>query len=238
MITRMKSRYGVDVEIGTPKIAYKETITANGDSQYRHKKQSGGAGQFAEVWMKVEPLPRGEGFQFVDEVVGGAIPRQFIGSCEKGVLGALKEGFLAGYPVVDVRVIVYDGKTHPVDSKDIAFQIAAAHAFKESCEKAKPALLEPIMNVEFTIPEESMGDVTGSLSSRRGRVLGMDSESGSQIVKAQIPLEEMYKYANELKSLTGGRATYTMTFSHYEVVPSNIVQKIIEQGPKKKKAEE
>jgi elongation factor G len=238
MITRMKDRYGVDVDIGTPKIAYKETITANGDSQYRHKKQSGGAGQFAEVWMRVEPLPRGEGFEFVDEVVGGAIPRQFVGSCEKGVKNTLEEGVLAGYPVVDVKVIVYDGKTHPVDSKDIAFQIAASHAFKESFEKAKPVLLEPIMNVELTIPEESMGDVTGSLSSRRGRVLGMDSEGGQQIVKAQIPLEEMYKYANELKSLTGGRATYTMTFSHYEVVPSNIAQKVIEQSPKAKKKEE
>ncbi|MGB3056767.1 MAG: elongation factor G [Candidatus Omnitrophota bacterium] len=238
MINRMKSRYGVDVEIGTPKIAYKETITAKGDSQYRHKKQSGGAGQFAEVWMRVEPLSRGEGFQFVDEVVGGAIPKQFVGSCEKGVMKALKDGFIAGYPVVDVKVIVYDGKTHPVDSKDIAFQIAASHAFKESCEKAKPALLEPIMNVELTIPEESMGDVTGSLSSRRGRVLGMDSEGGSQIVKAQIPLEEMYKYANELKSLTGGRATYTMTFSHHEIVPPNVAQKVIEQSPKAKKKEE
>ncbi|MGB3114513.1 MAG: elongation factor G, partial [Candidatus Omnitrophota bacterium] len=208
------------------------------DSQYRHKKQSGGAGQFAEVWMRVEPLSRGEGFQFVDEVVGGAIPKQFVGSCEKGVMKALKDGFIAGYPVVDVKVIVYDGKTHPVDSKDIAFQIAASHAFKESCEKAKPALLEPIMNVELTIPEESMGDVTGSLSSRRGRVLGMDSEGGSQIVKAQIPLEEMYKYANELKSLTGGRATYTMTFSHHEIVPPNVAQKVIEQSPKAKKKEE
>ncbi len=232
MIHRMKERYGVDVEIGVPKVAYMETITSKGDSQYRHKKQSGGAGQFAEVWMKVEPLPRGEGFQFVDEVVGGAIPKPFIGSCEKGVKSAMHEGFLAGFPVVDIRVIVYDGKTHPVDSKDIAFQIAAAHAFRESCEKAKPALLEPVMHVEFTVPEENMGDVTGSLSSRRGRVLGMDTEGGMQIVKAQIPLEEMYKYANELKSLTGGRATYTMTFSHYDPVPLNIAQKVIAENKK------
>jgi elongation factor G len=230
MISRMKNRYGVDVEIGTPKIAYKETITAGGDSQYRHKKQSGGAGQFAEVWMKVEPLERGEGFQFVDEVVGGAIPRQFIGSCEKGVMNAMKEGAVAGFPVIDVKVTVYDGKTHPVDSKDIAFQIAAAHAFREACGKAKPVILEPVMNAEFTIPEENMGDVTGSLSSRRGRVQGMDSEGGAQTVKAQIPLEEMYKYANELKSLTAGRATYTMSFSHYEAVPSNIAQKVISEN--------
>ncbi len=238
IIARMKNRYGVEVEVGTPKVAYMETITGNGDSKYRHKKQTGGAGQFAEVWMRVEPMPRGEGFQFVDEVVGGAIPRQFVGSCEKGVLNALKGGILAGYPVTDVRVIVYDGKTHPVDSKDIAFQVAAAHAFKESCEKAKPTILEPIMNVEFTIPEENMGDVTGSLSSRRGRVQGMDSEGGMQILKAQIPLEEMYKYSNELKALTAGRATYTMAFSHYEPVPSNIAQKVIAENKKVKHPEE
>ncbi|MFH1553008.1 MAG: elongation factor G [Candidatus Omnitrophota bacterium] len=238
MIARMKDRFGVDVEIGTPKVAYKETITAGGDSQYRHKKQSGGAGQFAEVWMRVEPLPRGEGFEFVDEVVGGAIPKQFVGSCEKGVKSALSEGTIAGYPVIDIRVIIYDGKTHPVDSKDIAFQIAAAHAFREACDKAKPALLEPIMNVEFTVPEENMGDIAGSLSSRRGRVQGMNPEGGMQVVKAQIPLEEMYKYANELKSLTGGRATYTMSFSHYEPVPSNVAQKVISQSKKGSKEEE
>lgn len=238
MVDRMKDRYGVEVEIGTPKVAYKETITAKGDSQYRHKKQSGGAGQFAEVWMRIEPLETGEGFEFVDEVVGGAIPKQLIGSCEKGVLKAMKEGIVAGYPVTDVRVIVYDGKTHPVDSKDIAFQIAAAQAFKESCQKAKPVLLEPIMNVELTIPEENMGDITGSLSSRRGRVQGMDPEGGMQIVRAQIPLEEMYKYANELKSLTQGRATYTMSFSHYDPVPANVSQKIVEQSAKHKHEEE
>lgn len=232
MISRMKERYGVEVDIGTPKVAYKETINAKGDSKYRHKKQSGGAGQFAEVWMRIEPLERGEGFEFVDEVVGGAIPKALVGSCEKGVKNAMAKGIIAGYPVTDVRVIVYDGKTHPVDSKDIAFQIAAAHAFKESFEKAKPCILEPIMNVELTVPEENMGDITGSLSSRRGRVQGMNPEGGMQVVRAQVPLEEMYKYANELKSLTAGRATYTMTFSHYEIVPSNITQKIIEEKKK------
>jgi len=237
MINRMKQRYGVEVDIGTPKVAYKETISAKGDAQYRHKKQSGGAGQFAEVWMRVEPLPRGEGFEFVDEVVGGAIPKQFVGSCEKGVVKAMEQGFIAGFPVVDVKVIVYDGKTHPVDSKDIAFQIAAAHAFKQSCEKAKPVLLEPIMHVELTVPEESMGDVTGSLSSRRGRVQGMNSEGGMQVVTAEIPLEEMYKYANELKSLTAGRATYTMSFAHYEPVPPNVAQKVIAENKKETKEE-
>lgn len=234
ILARMKSRYGLDVDIGTPKVAYKETICAEGDSKYRHKKQSGGAGQFAEVWMRVEPLNRGAGFEFVDEVVGGAIPRPFIGSCEKGVKSAMEEGTVAGFPVIDVRAVVYDGKTHPVDSKDIAFQIAAAHAFREACGKARPTLLEPIMNVELTVPEENMGDITGSLSSRRGRVQGVDSEGGMQIVKAQVPLEEMYKYANELKSLTAGRATYTMSFSHYEAVPANLAQKIVAENKKER----
>ncbi len=230
MINRMKQRYGVQVDIGTPKVAYKETITANAESQYRHKKQTGGAGQFAEVWMRVEPLPRGSGFEFVDDVVGGAIPKPFVVSCEKGVKAALASGALAGYPVVDVRAVVYDGKTHPVDSKDIAFQTAARHAFKESFLKAKPVLLEPIMNVDVIVPDEFMGDITGSLNSRRGRIMGMEPGDGVQMIRAQVPLEEMYKYVNELKSITGGRGTYSMTFSHHEVVPSNLAQAIAEKA--------
>ncbi|MFH1790597.1 MAG: elongation factor G [Candidatus Omnitrophota bacterium] len=237
MINRLRNRYGVQVDIGTPKVAYKETITGQGGSQYRHKKQSGGAGQFAEVWMRVEPLDRGAGFEFVDEVVGGAIPAQFVASCEKGVRAALDSGFLAGFPVVDVRVIVYDGKTHPVDSKDIAFQIAARHAFKESCLKAKPAILEPIMDVDIIVPEEYMGDITGSLNQRRGRVLGMEAGEGMQTIKAQVPLDEMYKYVNELKSITAGRGVYTMKYSHYEMVPSNIVQGIIANAKTAKEEE-
>ena len=237
MINRMKTRYGVQVELGTPKVAYKETIFGKGSAQYRHKKQSGGAGQFAEVWMRIEPLQRGEGFQFVDEVVGGAIPRQFIVSCEKGIRSALDSGILAGFPVVDVRAIVYDGKTHPVDSKDIAFQTAARHAFKESMLKAKPVILEPIMDVDVVVPEEVMGDITGSLNSRRGRIMGMEPGDGSGTVKAKVPLDEMYKYVNELKSITGGRGTYTMNFSHYEVVPSNLAQAIIEKAKLTKKEE-
>ncbi|MDO8535747.1 MAG: elongation factor G [Candidatus Omnitrophota bacterium] len=237
MINRMKMRYGVQVELGTPKVAYKETILGKGDAQYRHKKQTGGAGQFAEVWMRIEPLQRGEGFQFVDEVVGGAIPRQFVVSCEKGVRSALESGSLAGFPVVDVKAIIYDGKTHPVDSKDIAFQTAARHAFKESMLKAKPVILEPIMDVDVIVPDEVMGDITGSLNSRRGRIMGMEPGDGSQTVKAKMPLEEMYKYVNELKSITGGRGTYTMNFSHYEVVPSNLAQGIIEKAKLTKKEE-
>ncbi len=237
VIARLKERFGVQVDIGTPKVAYKETITSKGDSQYRHKKQTGGAGQFAEVWLRIEPLPRGTGFEFVDEVVGGAIPAQFIVSCEKGIKTAMESGVLAGYPVIDVKAVVYDGKTHPVDSKDIAFQIAARNAFKEACQKAKPVLLEPIMDVEFIIPDEYMGGVTGSLNSRRGRILGMEPGDGVQTLKAKVPLEEMYKYVNELKSITAGRGTYTMQFSHYEQVPSNIAQNIIQKS-KQAKAEE
>lgn len=237
MVSRMKMRYGVQVDIGTPKVAYKETILGKGDAQYRHKKQTGGAGQFAEVWMKIEPLERGKGFEFVNEVVGGAIPRPFIVSCEKGVKIALESGALAGFPVVDVRAIVYDGKTHPVDSKDIAFQTAARHAFKESMQKAKPVILEPIMDVDITVPDEFMGDIAGSLNSRRGRVMGMEPGDGAQTIKAKVPLEEMYKYVNELKSITGGRGTYTMTFSHYDAVPSNVAQAIIEKAKLTKKEE-
>jgi elongation factor G len=234
MIKRLRKRFGVQVDMGTPKVAYKETITQNGDSHYRHKKQSGGAGQFAEVWMRVEPLPRGVGFEFVDEVVGGAIPASFIVSCEKGIKMVIQEGALAGFPTVDVKAIVYDGKTHPVDSKDIAFQIAARHAFKEAVLKAKPVLLEPIMDADVAIPDEYMGDITGSLNSRRGRIMGMEPGVGMQVIKAKVPLEEMYKWANELKSLTGGRGNYAMRFSHYEVVPSNVSQMIIEKAKKAK----
>ncbi|MEA3305667.1 MAG: elongation factor G [Candidatus Omnitrophota bacterium] len=237
MINRLKERYGVQVDIGTPKVAYRETITAKGSSQYKHKKQSGGAGQFAEVWMRVETLPRGSGFEFVSEVVGGAIPAPFIVSCEKGVRMALESGTLAGCPVVDIKAVVYDGKTHPVDSKDIAFQIAARNAFKDAVHKAKPVLLEPIMDVEVVVPEEYMGSVTGSLNSRRGRVLGMEPGDGAQMVKARVPLEEMYKYINELKSLTAGRGLYTMKFSHYEQVPSNIAQIIIQKAKQAKDGE-
>ncbi len=237
MIARMKARYGVQVDIGTPKVAYKETILGKGDAQYRHKKQTGGAGQFAEVWMRIEPLPRGTGFEFVDDVVGGAIPRPFIVSCEKGIKAALQSGILAGFPVVDVRAIVYDGKTHPVDSKDIAFQTAARQAFKESMQKAKPVILEPIMDVDIIVPDEFMGDIAGSLNSRRGRVMGMEPGDSVQTIKAKVPLEEMYKYVNELKSITGGRGTYSMTFSHYEIVPSNTAQVIIDKAKQNKKEE-
>lgn len=238
MLDKLKKKFGVEVDKSTPKVAYKETITTKGQAQYRHKKQTGGAGQFAEVWMRVEPLERGKGYEFVDEVVGGAIPQQFIVSCEKGVKTAMESGVLAGYPVVDVRVIVYDGKTHPVDSKDIAFQIAARQAFKEACKGAKPVLLEPIMNVEVYVPPEFMGDVTGDLNGKRGRVLGMEQVGDLQVIKAQVPIAEMARYSTDLRSITGGRGSFTMEFSHYEEVPARLAQEIIAKAQKEKKEEE
>ncbi|MCQ9207260.1 MAG: elongation factor G [Omnitrophica bacterium] len=234
MIKRLQTRFGVQVDMGTPKVAYKETIMGKGEAHYKHKKQSGGAGQFAEIWLRVESLPRGTGFEFVDEIVGGAIPGPFIVSCEKGIKSAMGDGALAGFPLIDVRAVVYDGKTHPVDSKDIAFQIAAKHGFKEAILRAKPVLLEPIMEVDVTIPDEFMGDITGSLNSRRGRIMGMEPGVGIQVIKAKVPLEEMYKWANELKSLTGGRGSYTMRFLYYEAVPSNVAQIIVEKFKKAK----
>lgn len=238
MLDKLKKKFGVGVDKSTPKVAYKETIAAKGSAQYRHKKQSGGAGQFAEVWLKVEPLPRGTGFEFVDEVVGGSIPQPFIVSCEKGIRKTLDTGFLAGYPVVDVRAIVYDGKTHPVDSKDIAFQVAARKAFKEACKNAKPALLEPIMNVEVYVPPEFMGDVTGDLNGKRGRVIGMEQMGDMQVIKAQIPIAEMSRYSADLKSITGGRGSFSMEFSHYEEVPARLSQDIVAKAAKDKKEEE
>ena len=237
MLGKLKKKFGVEVDKSAPKIAYKETVTANGISQYRHKKQSGGAGQFAEVWLRVEPLEKGKGFEFVDEVVGGAIPAQFVLSCEKGIKSAMAAGALAGYPVVDIRAVVYDGKTHPVDSKDIAFQIAARNAFKEACQKAKPVLLEPIMNVEIYIPAEFMGDISGDLTGKRGRVMGMDQVGDLQVVKAQVPISEMTRYSADIKSITGGRGSFTMEFSHYEEVPARITQDVIAKLQKAKEGE-
>lgn len=238
MLDKLKKKFGVAVDKSTPKVAYRETIRAKGGAQYRHKKQSGGAGQFAEVWMRVEPLESGKGYEFVDDVVGGAIPQQFIVSCEKGVKTALESGVLAGYPVTDIRVIVYDGKTHPVDSKDIAFQVAARQAFKESCRNAKPAILEPVMNVEVYVPPEFMGDVSGDLNGKRGRVLGMDQVGDMQVIKAQVPIAELSRYSTDLRSITGGRGSFTMEFSHYEEVPARIAQEIVAHAAEVKKEEE
>ncbi|MEN8149854.1 MAG: elongation factor G [Planctomycetota bacterium] len=229
MLNRMKRRFNVEVDTKPPRIAYRETLTGEGKARYRHKKQTGGAGQFAEVHLRVEAQERGAGFEFENEVVGGNIPHQFIPSCEKGIRALLTDGVIAGYPMVDVKAVVYDGKHHPVDSKDIAFQIAARNAFKEAVREAKPVLLEPVMDVEILIPPETMGDISGDLNSRRGRIVGMDTLAGMQLIKAQAPQAELLSYAADLQSITGGEGSFTVAFSHYEPVPSHIADKIIAQ---------
>jgi len=227
---RLKRRFGVEVYLHPPRVPYRETVKTGAKAQGRHKKQTGGRGQFGDTWIEVQPMPRGEGFEFVDKIVGGVIPRNFIPAVEKGVLEATHEGFLAGYPVVDVRVILYDGSHHPVDSSEMAFKIAGSIGFKAAAEKAQPTLLEPIMNVEVTVPEESVGDIIGDLNSRRGRVLGMTPRGHSNAVAAEVPLAEMLSYAPDLTSMTGGRGDYTMEILRYEEVPAHLSQKIIEQA--------
>ena len=218
----MKRRFGVEVELKPPRVPYRETVKGTAKAEGKHKKQTGGRGQFADTWMEVAPQPRGEGFEFVDKIVGGAIPRNFIPAVEKGVRAAMAEGFLAGYPVVDVQVKLYDGKYHPVDSSDMAFQIAGSLGFKAAAEKAQPVLLEPIMNVEITVPEENVGDIIGDLNSRRGRVLGTTPRGHSNVVGAEVPLAEMLSYAPDLTSMTGGRGDYHMEFLRYEEVPAHL----------------
>lgn len=229
MVGRMKKRFNVDVELGTPKVSYKETITKTAKVQGKYKRQSGGRGQYGDVWIEIQPLESGKGFEFVDKIVGGAIPRNYIPAVEKGVHQAMSEGAIAGYPIVDLRVTLCDGSYHEVDSSDMAFQIAGAMALRKAVLEAGPVLLEPIMEVEVVIPEEYLGAIPGDLNSRRGRIMGMDIKGRSQIVKATVPLAEMFTYANDLRSLTGGRGMYTMRFSHYEEVPHKIVSTIISQ---------
>ena len=233
-VERMKRRFGVEVELKPPRVPYRETVKGTAKAEGKHKKQTGGRGQFADTWMQVSPKPRGEGFEFVDKIVGGAIPRNFIPAVEKGVRAAMAEGFLAGYPVVDVEVRLYDGKHHPVDSSDMAFQIAGSIGFKAAAEKAQPVLLEPIMNVEITVPEENVGDIIGDLNSRRGRVLGTTPRGHNNVVGAEVPLAEMLTYAPDLTSMTGGRGDYHMEFLRYEEVPAHLTAKIIEQAQKDK----
>ncbi|MDI1251933.1 elongation factor G [Thermomonas sp.] len=229
MLQRLKDKYGVDVNTHPPHIAYRETVSAKAEGHYRHKKQTGGAGQFGEVSLRIEPLPRGGGFEFVDEVKGGTIPGQFLPAVEKGVRLVLSGGAVAGYPMQDVRVIVYDGKHHPVDSKEIAFVAAGKRAFLDAVSKARPQVLEPITDLEVTAPEQHMGDISGGLASKRARISGTDSARGGEIVvKAQVPLSELEGYAAELKSVTAGRGRYVLDFSHYEPVPTQVQQKLVE----------
>ncbi|MBN2027863.1 MAG: elongation factor G [Actinobacteria bacterium] len=235
MMERMARKFGVNVETELPLVPYKETIRNTSRAEGKHKKQTGGHGQFGIAWVELEPLERGSGFEFVDKIVGGVIPRQFIPSVEKGIRKAMEDGFLAGYPIVDFRATVYDGKYHPVDSSDISFQIAGTLAVKNAVEGADPYLLEPIMNVEILVPETYMGDVIGDLNAKRGRILGMESEGGLQVVRAQVPMAEMLRYSIDLRSITGGRGTFSMEFSHYEEVPSHIAPKIVEASREEKK---
>ena len=226
-IDRLKRKFNVDVETFKPRIPYRETIRGKGSSKYRHKKQSGGAGQFAEVWMRVESKPRGEGIEFTHSLVGQSVDRVFVPSVEKGVNFACTDGVLAGYRVVDLKVDFYDGKQHPVDSKDIAFQMAGKQAFREAFMDAQPCLLEPILNIEIRVPDNFMGDVMGDMSSRRGKIIGMDAEGESQLIRAQAPQSEMYQYSTALRSLTGGRGIHSEEFSHYEEVPRDMETKVV-----------
>ena len=238
IVDELKKRYRVEVDMHAPKIRFRETIKGRGESKYRHKKQTGGAGQFAEVWMRIEPRERDSGMEFSESLVGQNVDRVFVPSVEKGVNRAVNEGILAGYRVTDVKVDFYDGKMHPVDSKDIAFQTAGYYAFKEAFMAARPCLLEPIMNVEIRIPDEFMGAVMGDLSSRRGKIQGMDSVGALQMIKAQVPAMELYKYSTIIRSLTGGRGIHFEDFSHYEEMPGSMQQKVIEESKKHRKEEQ
>ncbi|MBI3665492.1 MAG: elongation factor G [Acidobacteria bacterium] len=227
IVSRLKKRYGVEVALKSPKIPYRETIRGKADVQGRHKKQTGGHGQFGDCKIKMEPLPRGGNFEFENDIFGGAIPRTFIPAVEKGILEAAERGHLAGYPVVDFRVTLYDGSYHEVDSSEIAFKLAGRKAFRAAMEQAKPALLEPIMNVEIHAPAEFSGDLMGDMNGRRGRIIGMDMKGNTQIIKAQAPMAEMLAYANDLTSMTQGRGSYSMEFAFYEFVPAPIAEKVI-----------
>jgi len=236
VVKRLKEKFGVDVELVEPKIPYRETIRGSAQTQHKYKKQTGGRGQYGDVWLKVEPLSGGEGFEFVNRIVGGVIPGKFIPAVEKGIREALEEGVIAGYKVADVRASLYDGSYHNVDSSEMAFKIAGSMAFKKAFAAAKPVLLEPIYDVEVIVPENYMGDVMGDISSRRGKISGMDSEGPFQIVKAKVPLSELYKYSTSLRSITHGRGLHRRKFSHYETVPSDIIQKITAAAQEEKNA--
>jgi elongation factor G len=236
-VERLKRKYSVDVELLPPKIPYRETIKGVAKGiEGKHKKQSGGRGQFGVCYINLEPN-RGQGYEFLDEIVGGAIPRNFIPSVDKGIRGALARGVISGHPIVDVKVHLYDGKYHDVDSSDFSFQMAGSKGFKAAFLQAKPILLEPVMNLEVTIPEECTGDVIGDINQRRGRVVGVDTKGKNQIIKAQAPMSELLTYAPDLRSITSGRGSFTMEQSHYDEVPANIAEKVVATAKGKMKGE-
>jgi elongation factor G len=235
MVERMKRKFGVEVTTAPARVPYKETVRASAQAIGRYVKQTGGHGQFGVAHLEIEPLDRGAGFEFVDKIVGGVIPNQFIPSVEKGVAKAMQEGVLAGYPMVDVRVTLFDGKHHPVDSSDMSFQIAGSMGLKEASQKAGVVLLEPIADVEILVPESMTGDIMGDLNSKRGKVLGMEpTGTGKTRIRAQVPQAEMTRYAIDLRSITGGRGVFTMRFSHYEDVPSHLADKVVAEVQREK----
>ncbi|OPX25233.1 MAG: elongation factor G, partial [Planctomycetales bacterium 4484_123] len=233
VLEKMTARFNLQVETKPPKIPYRETITVGAEGHYRHKKQTGGAGQFGEVFLRVEPLERGSGVEFTEELFGESIPRQFVPAIEKGVNDVVASGAIAGYPMQDIKVVVYDGKHHPVDSKEVAFRTAGKYAFIDAIEKAKPVILEPIVNLEITVPAQYMGDIAGDIAGRRGRIVGQEMLPGNiAVIRAQAPLAEVMQYNSQLRSVTGGQGSYTMEFSHYDPVPGNIQQQLIEAAKK------
>jgi len=235
---RLAQKFGVEIITDMPTIPYRETITKTASAQGRHKKQTGGRGQFGDVWIRFEPLERGAGFEFASEIFGGAVPKNYIPAVEKGLHEIMQQGVLAGFPTVDFRAVIYDGSYHPVDSSELAFKLAAHLAFKNAIPEAGPVLLEPIMEIVVTVPESFMGDILGDLNTRRARVLGMEQARGNGIVTALVPLAEIQRYATDLRSMTQGRGYYTMKFSHYDIVPAHLVDKIREEAAKKRAARE
>ena len=237
-VEKLKRVYGVEVELRTQKIAYLETLKGKAEAQGKHKKQTGGRGQYGDCWIRLEPQPRGKGFEYVDGIVGGSIPRQYIPAVEKGIVERMGKGVIAGYPVVDVKATVFDGSFHNVDSSEMAFKIAGSLAFKKAALAARPVLLEPITEMEVVIPEENVGDIIGDLNGRRGRVLGVDALGKSQVVRCQVPLAEVLRYSSDLRSITSGRGQFTMKVSHYEEIPAAIAEKVISESKKEMGEEE
>ncbi|QWV99521.1 elongation factor G [Geomonas nitrogeniifigens] len=234
VVEKLKRKFGVDVILKTPKVPYLETIRGSAKVQGKYKKQSGGRGQYGDCWIELSPLPRGEGYKFEDKIVGGVIPRQYIPAVDKGIQEAAKEGFLAGNPVVDFKVALFDGSFHTVDSSEMAFKVAGSMAFKKAMEQCKPVLLEPIVNMKITVPDENMGDVIGDLNSRRGKVVGVEPKANSQIIRSVVPMSEVLTYSNDLRSMTSDRGMFSSEFSHYEEVPSHLAQKIIAEAQDQK----
>ena len=233
-IERVRRKFGSDLEANTPKVPYKETIGSVTQAEYKHKKQTGGHGQYGHVLLRLEPLERGQGFEFGSQVVGGSVPKEYIPSVEKGILKTLHEGVVAGYPVVDLRAVLYDGSFHDVDSSGICFEIAGSHALRKGVMEAQPLLLEPIMTLTVKVADAFNGDVIGDLNGKRGRIIGMIPEGSQTVIEAEVPQGELLRYATDLRSLTQGRGSFTVEFSHYETVPQHITQKVVEEAKKAK----